>query len=411
MKVSKPASFFPGWLFLLAMLTALSPLSVDLYLPAFPAIGSSLNVDSSEVQITLAAYLLGMSIGQLLYGPLSDHFGRKPPLYFGLILYILASLACTFADDLTTLTLARFVQALGGSSGVVISRAVIRDRTTTAQSARAFSMLMLALGLAPILAPLLGGLLLYVMGWRGIFAVLGAAGIVLLISMHFTMRETHVREADAQLSLWGTLGRYLDLLREWQFQKYVLVAGMLFGGMFAYVAGSPFVVIELYGIPAKHFGWFFGINAFGMIAGSQINARLVANFGPEKLLKTVIWIPFIASLGGLIAILLNLDSLPLLMICFFAFMTSMGILSPNAMALAMANQGHRAGSASAIMGAIQFLIGTLGSIAVSLWALPNAIPLMSVMLLSTTASLLIYQLGRRYRGKYQPQTQPVENSR
>ena len=127
MKLSKLASFFPGWLFLLAMLTALSPLSVDLYLPAFPAIAASLNVDSSQVQITLAVYLLGMSIGQLLYGPLSDHFGRKPPLYFGLALYILASVACVFANDLTTLTLARFIQALGGSSGVVISRAVIRD--------------------------------------------------------------------------------------------------------------------------------------------------------------------------------------------------------------------------------------------------------------------------------------------
>lgn len=395
MKVSPPASFFPGWLFLLAMLTALSPLSVDLYLPAFPAIASSLNIDSAAVQITLSAYLLGMSIGQLIYGPLSDHYGRKPPLYFGLALYILASFACMFADDLTTLTLARFIQALGGNSGVVISRAVIRDRTTTAQSARAFSMLMLALGLAPILAPLLGGLLLYVMGWRGIFSVLGAAGIILMIGMHFTMSETHTRQAGTQLSLWSALIRYLELLREWQFQKYVLVASMLFGGMFAYVAGSPFVVIELYGIPAKHFGWFFGINAFGMIAGSQINARLVAKYGPETLLKTVIWIPFVASLGGFVATLLDLDSLTLLMFCFFAFMTSMGILSPNAMALAMTNQGHRAGSASAIMGAIQFLIGTLGSIAVSLWSLPSAVPLMGVMLLSTTASLLIYRLGRK----------------
>ena len=410
MKLSKLASFFPGWLFLLAMLTALSPLSVDLYLPAFPAIAASLNVDSSQVQITLAVYLLGMSIGQLLYGPLSDHFGRKPPLYFGLALYILASVACVFANDLTTLTLARFIQALGGSSGVVISRAVIRDRTTPAQGARAFSLLMLALGLAPILAPLVGGFLLYIMGWRGIFGVLCASGIALIIGMHFTMQETHVREADARLSLWGALTQYLDLLGEWQFQKYVLVAGMLFGGMFAYVAGSPFVVIELYGVPAKHFGWFFGINAVGMIAGSQFNASLVTRYGPETLLGTVIWVPFIASLVALTATLLSLDSLVLLMFCLFAFMTSMGILGPNAMALAMANQGHRAGSASALMGATQFLIGTLGSMAVSLVTLPGALPLTGVLLFSATASLMVYQFGRVYKGKHHARRTSVENN-
>tara|TARA_Y100000588_G_C14153006_1_gene881361 strand:+ start:63 stop:1283 length:1221 start_codon:yes stop_codon:yes gene_type:complete len=406
MKLQKLASFFPGWLFLLAMLTALSPLSVDLYLPAFPAIAESLNVNSAQIQVTLAAYLLGMAAGQLLYGPLSDHFGRKPPLYFGLALYVLASFACVFANDLTTLTIARFVQALGGSSGVVISRAVIRDRTKPAQSAKAFSMLMLALGLAPILAPLLGGFLLYIMGWRGIFAVLGVTGIVLFISTHYSMRETHFREPNAHLSLWSVLTRYLELLKEWQFQKYVLVAGMLFGGMFAYVAGSPFIVIELFEVPPEHFGWFFGINAIGMIAGSQINANLATRYGPEKVLKHVIWIPFVASLLGFSSAVLQFDSLPLLMLCFFAFMTSMGLLSPNAMALAMASQGHRAGSASAIMGAIQFLIGTLGATVISFWPLPNAIPLMTVMLISTAGSLFFFLLGKKNTGIDRARTEP-----
>ncbi|MEH6386346.1 MAG: multidrug effflux MFS transporter [Pseudomonas profundi] len=387
--------FFPGWLFLLAMLTALSPLSVDLYLPAFPSIGQSLGVESSDVQITLAIFLLGMSLGQLLYGPLSDRYGRKPPLYVGLALYIVASLGCMLANDLTTLTASRFLQALGGSAGVVICRAVIRDRTTTAQAAWAFSMLMLALGLAPILAPMLGGLLLMVIGWRGIFAVLAGAGLVLLLSMHFSMRETLSRHTSERLGVSGTFRRYGSLLGNGQFMMYVLIGALPFGGMFAYIAGSPYVIIELYGVPAEHFGWFFGINAFGMIAGSQFNARLVARFGPATMLKYVIRVPVVAALTGLVATLLGVASLPLLMICFFVYMTSMGLLTPNAVALAMANEGHRAGSASAIMGSIQFLLGTCGAAAVSIWTMPSAVPLTGVMLLLSGGSLLIHQFGHR----------------
>jgi len=395
MSKSEKAPFFPGWLFLLAMLTALSPLSVDLYLPAFPSIARSLDVESAEVQITLAIFLLGMSLGQLLYGPLSDRYGRKPPLYFGLVLYIAASIGCMLANDLTTLTASRFFQALGGSAGVVICRAVIRDRTTTAQAAWAFSMLMLALGLAPILAPIIGGLLLMVMDWRGIFAVLAGAGLILLVSMHFSMRETLSRHTAERLGIVGNFRRYANLLGNGQFMTYVLIGSLPFGGMFAYVAGSPYVIIELYGVPAEHFGWFFGINAFGMIAGSQFNARLVARFGPATMLKYVIIVPAAASLVGLVATLTSVASLPLLMVCFFIYMTSMGLLSPNAVALAMANEGHRAGSASAIMGCIQFLLGTCGAAAVSIWSMPSAVPLTGVMLLLSGSGLLIHILANR----------------
>ncbi|WP_193073417.1 multidrug effflux MFS transporter [Pseudomonas sp. FME51] len=392
---SEPRPFFPGWLFLLAMMTALSPLSVDLYLPAFPAIAQSLGVQSADVQITLAVFLFGMSLGQLIYGPLSDRYGRKPPLYFGLTLFILASVGCMLATDLTTLTVARFLQALGGSAGVVVGRAVIRDRTTTAQAAWAFSMLMLALGLAPILAPVLGSLLLEIMGWREIFAILAIAGSILILAMHFTMRETLSRHAAERLGVAGTFKRYADLLRDRQFIMYVLIGALPFGGMFAYVAGSPYVIIELYEVPAVHFGWFFGMNAFGMIAGSQVNARLVARFGPAALLNAMLWPPFLAASVALLATLLGFASLPLLMACFFVYMTSMGLLSPNAVALAMASQGQRAGSASAVIGAIQFFLGTLGAIAVSVWIMPSAVPLTAVMVTLTGFSLLIHQFGHR----------------
>lgn len=396
MSYSEPRPFFPGWLFLLAMMTALSPLSVDLYLPAFPTIASDLGVQSADVQITLAVFLFGMSVGQLVYGPLSDRYGRKPPLYFGLALFLLASFGCMLATDLATLTVARFFQALGGSAGVVVSRAVIRDRTTTAQAAWAFSMLMLALGLAPILAPVAGSLLLKVMGWREIFAILGIAGTILLLAVHFNMHETLSRHTAERLGVAGTFKRYADLFRDRQFIMYVLIIALPFGAMFAYVAGAPYVIIELYEVPAVHFGWLFGLNAFGMIAGSQLNARVVARFGPAALLHAILWPPFLAALVALTATLAGYASLPLLMACFFVYMFSMGMLSPNAVALAMASQGHRAGSASAVIGAVQFLFGTLGAVAVSVWVMPSAIPLTGVMVIMLGTSLLIHHFGHRH---------------
>ncbi|MBP77536.1 MAG: Bcr/CflA family drug resistance efflux transporter [Pseudomonadales bacterium] len=395
MTLPEKVPLLPGWLFLLAMLTALSPLSVDLYLPAFPVIASQLQVSSSEVQITLAVFLLGMAFGQLLYGPLSDLYGRKPPLYAGLTLFFIASIGCAFAADLTTLTAARFCQALGGGAGVVISRAVIRDRTSNVQAARAFSMLMLMLGLGPILAPLAGGALLQVVGWRGIFMTLAACGLALLLGVHFCMRETSPSLGNgSKPKLRSAFNQYLSLACDWKFMRFVLVGALPFGGMFAYVSGSPKIIIDLYGIQPNHFGWFFGLNAFGMIVGSQLNAKLVARYGPATLLKYVLLAPAIATLMATLSTWAGTINLSQLMLCFFIYMTSMGLLTPNAVALAMASQGHRAGSASSVIGFIQFLFGTLAVGIVSLWMSPSALPVITVMLGLSAASLLLHRISQ-----------------
>ena len=255
-------------------------------------------------------------------------------------------------------------------------------------------MLMLMLGLGPILAPLVGGALLLLAGWRGIFVTLAACGLVLLLSVHFCMRESLPNlNSGSRPKLRSAFKQYLCLVRDWAFMRFVLVGALPFAGMFAYVSGSPKIIIDLYGIQPSHFGWFFGINAFGMIVGSQLNAKLVARFGPATLLKYVLLPPAIATLVTALSIWAETISLSQLMMCFFIYMTSMGLLTPNAVALAMASQGHRAGSASSVIGFIQFLFGTIAVGIVSLWISPSAVPVITVMLGLSATSLLLHRMS------------------
>jgi DHA1 family bicyclomycin/chloramphenicol resistance-like MFS transporter len=263
----------PPWLILLAALTAIGSLSIDMYLPSFPTIAQDLGVATNRVQLTLASFLVGLAVGQLFYGPFSDRFGRKPPLYFGIGVYLFASLACVFVHDVDTLIVLRFFQGLGGCGGFVISRAAIRDKMGPEGAAHAYSLMMLVFGLAPILAPLFGGFVLTMWGWRAIFVVLTLFALTCMIAMHYVMEESldpaHVRP----LQLGRVCKQYWGLLKDPQFMSYALCGGLVQAGLFAYIAGSPFVLIELYGIPAQYYGLVFGSNAIGLIAASQANAR------------------------------------------------------------------------------------------------------------------------------------------
>ncbi len=263
---------------ILGALSAFGPLAVDFYLPGFPAIALAFGTDEKHVQLTLASYFLGLSIGQLAYGPVADRFGRRFPLLFGASLFTLASLACAFAPNLEWLIGARFVQALGGCAGMVIARAIVSDRCDAVQSAKVFSQLMLVMGLAPILAPMLGGLLVNLYGWQSIFISLTAfsalASIAVALGLPESMPATHPR-----LPLSGALTQYRRLLGDRIFLGHALTGGIAMAGMFSYIAGSPFVFIKLYGVPPEHYGWLFGTNAAGFILVSQFNARLVGKRG------------------------------------------------------------------------------------------------------------------------------------
>lgn len=372
---------FPGWLILMGALTAIGPLSIDMYLPAFPAIAQALGASPGEVERTLAAYLAGMALAQLAYGPLSDRYGRKLPLCGALILYIVASAAAALAPDVHSLTAWRVVQAIGGAAGVVIPRAVIRDNLGVQDSARAMSSLMLIMGLAPILAPLVGGQLLGITGWRGIFWLMSAMGLVLLVFVLRTMRES--LPADRRLPLTPAVitRNYAELLRHRPFVAYALAGGFGSAGMFAYIAASPRVFIDFYDVPAEWYGLLFGLNAAGLIAGSQVSARLLRRHVPGTLLGRALPALALIPLAGLALTLLGLITLPLLMVCLVGYMSSQGFVNPNAAALALADQGKRLGAASALMGMLQIGCGVLSGLLISAWGTPGPLPLTCLLAL------------------------------
>lgn len=382
---------FPAWLVLLGILTAIGPLSIDMYLPSFPMIEQALQGRPGSVEFTLASFFIGLTCGQLFYGPLSDRFGRKPPLYVGFALYTLASLGCAFADSIPLLTLCRFLQGMGGCAGIIIPSAIVRDRTSARESARAFSLLMLVMGLAPILAPLLGGGLLTLWGWRAIFLVLAAFGAACLVAITFGLAESHDTQHEPPLRLGTVLGNYRQLLGNRSYLGYALGGGLSMAGMFAYIAGSPFVLIDLYGIAPQHYGWFFGANAFGLIAASQLNARLLKKLPATTLLRRALWVP--PSIGLALAVLACSGQINLacFAVGFFCFVASVGFIIPNATASALATHGQMAGTAAALASAMQFLSATIAGSLVGLLHDGSGRPLALVMALCGCGAWLCHR--------------------
>lgn len=387
-------------LLILGALSAFGPLAIDFYLPAFPAMAQAFATDEKHAQATLAAYFLGLSIGQLAYGPVADRFGRRKPLMFGVTVFTLASLACAYAPNLDTLVLARFVQALGGCAGMVLSRAIVSDKCDPVASAKVFSQLMLVMGLAPILAPMLGGVLVNVAGWQSIFLTLGLFSAACLLAVSLGLPESMPEDMPRQ-PLSGALRQYLRLLADRVFLGHAVTGGIAIAGMFAYIAGSPFVFIKLYGVPAEHYGWLFGANAAGFILVAQVNARLLAKRGPAFLLARAVWLYLGAGLALLGVAALRPTALWPLLVPLFTCIASLGCIIPNASACAMSGQGARAGSASALMGCVQFSVAAGAAALVGLLhdgsALPMALVICLCGVLAVSAALLTRRLQARVR--------------
>lgn len=379
---------------ILGALSAFGPLAIDFYLPAFPAMALAFGTDEKHVQLTLAAYFLGLSIGQLAYGPVADRFGRRIPLLTGVGLFTAASLACAYAPNLEWLIGARFIQALGGCAGMVISRAVVADKCDAVGAAKVFSQLMLVMGLAPILAPMLGGLLVNTTGWQSIFLVLTGFSALAGLAVALGLPESLPAHVPRQ-PLSGALRQYGRLLADPVFLGHAMTGGIAIAGMFSYIAGSPFVIIKLYGVPAEHFGWFFGVNAAGFILLAQVNARLLAKRGPAFLLSRAVWVYLGAGLALLAVSALHTTQLWPLLIPLFVCISSLGCILPNASACAMSGQGARAGSASAMMGCLQFSVAAGAAALVGVLHDGSAMPMAMVISLCGVLVVSVAMLTRR----------------
>ncbi|HEY9571774.1 MAG TPA: Bcr/CflA family multidrug efflux MFS transporter [Pusillimonas sp.] len=391
--VQSSLTVIPRWLILMGLLTALGPLAIDMYLPAFPAIVQGLDTTQGHVERTLASYLFGLALAQIFYGPFADRYGRKKPLILGLVVFISASIACSLTNDIEHLIFWRVAQAFGGAAGIVIPRAVIRDNFDTRDASKALSLLILVMGVTPILAPILGGQVLIFGSWRGIFAIMAACGTMLLVAVVLTMRETLNPEKVIPLGMAIIAKNYLAMLRHRRFICYTLAGGFGSAGMFAYISGSPRVFIELFQVEPKYFGLLFGINAASLIIASQISARLLNRHTPEALLRVAQKILVATTLLALILTLIGVITLPLLMLCLVGFMASQGFVNPNAAALALREQGNRLGVASALMGTLQMLCGASAGLAISAWQSTTALPLTGLLALCACLSWLFGRIA------------------
>ena len=375
--------------FVLGAVMAMGPLAVDMYLPALPTIAREYAVDPARVQHTLSTYFFGLAAGQLVFGPLADRFGRKAPMMLGVVLYAIASAGCALAASIESFALLRAAQALGGSSGMVVIRAIIRDRFDALQSARVLSAMMLVMGAAPILAPLGGGWILVTSSWHWIFwfQLAFALGCLALIALF--LEESHAPEKRSA-SIAHAVAGFGPVARDVRFLGPMLVFVFGFGGFFAYLAAAPFVFIEYFGVAAQNFGAYFGAGAFGFITVSQFNRRLVARHGPAKVLGWGVRALSVSAFFLLVFSFLDLGFLSILIPIYVA-VASLGLMASNASAIAMAPFGAAAGGAASLLGASQSAIGMLASAAVGWIAARGAIPMAVVIALCAAVSLAAYQ--------------------
>jgi MFS transporter, DHA1 family, multidrug resistance protein len=367
---------------ILGALSAFGPLSVDLYLPGLPRLADDFDATASVGQLTLTACVVGLALGQLAIGPLSDRFGRRPPLLAGLAVYCGASVACAVASSIWVLVALRLVQGLSGAAGIVVARSIVRDLVSGAAAARLFSMLMLVLGVVPVLAPVIGGALLHVTSWRGLFVVLALVDAAILFATTAWLRETLPPERRSR----GSAAAFGVLLGDRYFLVYSFVPGLAFGALFSYIAGSSFVLEDIYGISPQLYGAIFGLNAVGIIACSQLNRALVGRLSPERLLFAGAAAQAAAGATLLVIVLAGVG-LSGILPCLFVVVSAVGLVVPNATALALHEYPHAAGSASALLGAIQFFLGAVAAPLVGIAGRATALPMAVMIAVFSAAGL------------------------
>jgi DHA1 family bicyclomycin/chloramphenicol resistance-like MFS transporter len=375
-------------LLILGGLSAFGPLSIDMYLPGLPHMTDDLGASASTGQLTLTACVLGLAFGQILAGPFSDRLGRRRPLLIGLVAYAAASVACALAPTIWTLIPLRFVQGLAGAAGIVIARAMVRDLYSGDAAAKMFSLLMLVMGTAPIFAPIIGGQALRVMSWRGIFWLLAAIGVLLFAASALWLAETLPGEQRHSGGLKSVLGTFGRLLRDRSFMPYALSFGLAFGAMFTYISGSPFVLEKIYGVSPQVFSLIFAINSASLVLATQVVHRMVERVGSPALLRFGLFGTAAAG-AALLPVVLADGKLALVLTCLIVLVTGIGFQVPTSTALALADQGWAAGSASALLGLGQFLIAALVAPLAGIAGQHTAVPMALVIATLSVAGLTV----------------------
>lgn len=380
---------------ILGLLTAIGPFSIDMYLPAFPAIAKGLHTTVSQVMLSLSSFFIGISAGQLIYGPLLERFGRKKPLYVGLSIYLLASLGCALAASVQALIVLRLLQALGGCVGMVAARAMVRDLFEVKENAKVFSTLMLVVAVSPIVAPTAGGYVTAILGWRWVFVLLMIVNALILAGIYFLLPESKKPDPNFSLKPKPILNSFASIIVHPQFYTYALTAAISAAGLYAYIGGSPSVFMGIFHVSEKQYGWIFALIAMGLIGSSQINSVLLRTYTSEQIIKAALACQTFVGLVLVTLTLTGFSELFTTIFLIFLFLCCQGFIFPNASALSLAPFGHNAGSASALLGGIQMSIGACTSALVSVFQNNTALPMTGVMACCATGALTVLLVGRK----------------
>jgi DHA1 family bicyclomycin/chloramphenicol resistance-like MFS transporter len=376
-------------LILLGALCVVTPFAIDMYLPAFSTIAAEFKTSTSAISLTLSTYFIGFALGQIIYGPLLDRFGRKRPLYVGLVVYIVSSIGCASAHTLKTFVILRFLEALGGCVAQVDAIAMVRDFYPVKESARIFSLLFLMIGVSPLAAPTIGSLLMVGLGWRWIFVLLAAIALLILITTFLFLPEVHQPDHSISLRPKAMLGDFWDILKQPQFITYTLAGAFSFAGLFTYVAGSPIIFIDGYHMSAKAFGITFAVLVMGFIGGNQVNILLLRRFTSQQIFFFALIAQVLIGFLFFAGVHSHLIGLKGTLVLFFIFLSCIGLTYPNSAALALAPFTRHAGRASALLGCLQTGVGALISTGIGTLGAGSVVALLAITAAVALAALLL----------------------
>lgn len=397
-------------IWILGILTTVSPFSIDMYLPAFDQIAEEFGTTQAKVSLSIASYFIGLAVGQMVYGPLLDRFGRKRPLYFGLVIYLIASVFCMQSRSTEALVVWRFVQALGGCVAWVGAMTMVRDFFPVEESSRIFSLLVLILGMSPLLAPTFGGFIATALGWQWIFVFLCIIVVLILILVYFYLPEGHAPDPSISLKAGPILATFTSILKHPQFYTYTFAGSFSFATLFIYVAGSPVIFMQMYDLQPQVYGGIFALLSVSFIGGSQLNILLVRKYSSARIFYTALVIQFIANILFLIFAWNGWLGLYSTIGMFFIVLGCIGIINPNASALALAPFSKNAGSASALLGFTQIGVAALASSGVGLFDSSDMRPIVFMLAATSLVAFVILFIGQKkskdgiVTGKGQPET-------